>query len=414
MIKLIELRRKKNQVLVSLVIPVYNAASYLRRCLDTVIGQTWRALDVVCVNDGSTDDSLRILKEYAAKDVRIRVFTQENESGGAASARNKGLSEAKGEYVQFLDSDDFFEPDMVECLVMRAIDTGSDVVICRGQAYDHVLKRVTGALPHPDLQYAPSDRGFHWRDCPEYICEIADFYAWNKMFKRSLLVEHDLHFTPIPIADDQDISMIAPVVAKKVAVIDRAFINYRTGTGTSQCDSQTKHPEAAYEGIPSVLGKFKELGIWPDVKQSYLNVSIRLMREYFDRMKEYEKIEFLYTKYREEIFPLLEAENLPAGYFHDGRIWDWYHLVTSKSLGEILFESARASGGTMTTAPLRFKFPYHEIKRNSKIVLVGKGLVGRYWYSQVLLSQYCEVVCWIDKKENIPENLCFDNVVEAR
>ena len=68
----------------------------------------------------------------------------------------------------------------------------------------------------------------------------------------------------------------------------------------------------------------------------------------------------------------------------------------------------------MTTAPLRFKFPYHEIKRNSKIVLVGKGLVGRYWYSQVLLSQYCEVVCWIDKKENIPENLCFDNVVEAR
>ncbi len=400
--------------LVSIVIPVYNSEKYIRQCLDSVIEQTWENLDIVCVNDGSQDNSLAILKEYESKDTRIRVLSKENEGKGAASARNMGLKNAKGEYVQFLDSDDFFESDMIESLVKKAIDTGAEVVICRGQKYDHELGHVTGKLPHPDLQYAPDKASFSWQECSEYICEIADFYAWNKLFKKSLLTKNNLCFTPIPISDDQDISMVAPVVASRVAVMDRAFINYRTGTGSSQCDSQTRHPEAAYEGIYSVVSKFKELGVWEEVKQSYLNVAIRLMREYFDRMTEYSKIEFLYKKYREEIFSLLDADDLPEGYFHDYRIYDWYKLVTSKGLGEILFDSVRASGGTMTTAPLRFRVPYDEIERNSKVVLVGKGLIGRYWYSQLILSGYCEVVCWSDSEDDIPKNLEYDAIVKAR
>ena len=406
--------RIKSEHMVSIVIPVYNSARYLRECIDSVIGQTWFNLDIVCVNDGSQDESLSILEEYSAKDTRIRVFSKENEGRGAASARNMGLQNAKGEYVQFLDSDDFFETDMVEKLVSKAISTGAEVVICRGQTYDDGLRRVTGKMPHPDLQYAPSKDSFSWKDCPEYICEIADNYAWNKLFKRNLLVDNDLSFTPIPISDDQDISMLAPILAERVAVVDEEFINYRVGTGTSQCDSQTRHPEAAYEGIFTVVKKLKELEVWTAIKQSYLNVSIRLMREYFDRMTEYGKLEFLYNKYRNEIFPFLEAENLPEGYFHDSRIHDWYKMIITKPLGEILFDSARASGGTMTTAPLRFQVPYDKITKNSKIVLVGRGLVGRYWYSQLLLSGHCDVVYWTDSDEHIPQNLSFDAVIKAR
>ena len=399
--------------LVSIVIPVYNAEPYLRQCLDSVLGQTWNDLDIVCVNDGSTDESLSILKKYAAKDSRIRIFTKKNEGGGAASARNMGLKNAKGEYIQFLDSDDFFEPDMIEVLVTKAHTTGAEVVICRGQSFDDELRRVTGNMPHPDLQYAPDKEWFNWRDCPEYICEIADNYAWNKLFKRQLLIDNDLSFTPIPISDDQDISMIAPVVADRVAVVDRAFIYYRVGTGTSQCDSQTKHPEAAYEGTYSVIRRFNELGVWNEVKQSYLNVSIRLMREYFDRMTELDKLSFLYEKYRVEIFSMLEATDLPKGYFHDPRVEDWYRLITTNSLEEILFASARAGGGTMTTAPLRFQVPYMDIRKNSRIVIVGKGLTGRYWYSQLLLSGYCEVVCWVDSEDEIPSGLDYDSVLFA-
>lgn len=410
-------RRKKSiwkEPVVSLVIPVYNSARYLRQCLDSVTGQTYQNLEIVCIDDGSVDDSLVILEEYAARDNRIRIFSKENEGKGAASARNLGLKNAAGEYIQFLDSDDFFESDMVESLVDKAVDTGSDVVICAGQAFDDEKQCVTGRLPHPDLYYAPDTEAFSWKDCPEYICEIADNYAWNKLFRRKLLIDHGLSFTPIPISDDQDISMIAPIVAKRVAVVDRALINYRVGTGTSQCDSQTRHPEAAYEGTYSVVNRLMELGVYENVKQSYLNVAIRLMREYFDRMTELEKAEFLYNKYRSEIFPMLGASDLPQGYFHDPRVEDWYRLIITKSLGEILFESARAGGGTMTTAPLRFQVPYADIKRNSRIVLVGKNIAGRYWYSQLLLSRHCEVVYWTDTEDHIPQNLKFDAVVKAR
>lgn len=400
--------------LVSIVIPVYNSAPYLRQCLDSVIYQSYENLDVVCVNDGSTDSSLSILEEYATKDKRIRIFSKENEGKGAASARNLGLGKAKGEFIQFLDSDDFFVNDMIEVLVRKALTADADVVICRGQLFDNETGCVVGALPHPDLVFAPKKESFFWRDCSEYICEIADFYAWNKLFRRRLLIENDLWFTPIPISDDQDISMIAPIVARRVAVVDRAFINYRTGTGTSQCDSQTKHPEAAYAGIDSVVKRFKEMGVWEDVKRSYLNVAIRLMREYFDRMTELDKVDHLYHVYREKIFPMLGAEKLPEGYFHDPRLQAWYRLIMDCSLDEILFAAARASGGTMTTAALRFQVPYKELERNSRIVLVGKGLAGRYWFSQLILSGYCEVVYWTDTEAHIPQNLAFDAVVKAR
>lgn len=400
--------------MVSLVIPVYNSAPYLRQCLDSVVGQTYENLEIICVNDGSVDDSLAILEEYAEKDDRIRIFSKENEGKGAASARNLGLKNATGEYIQFIDSDDFFELDMVECLTAKAVDTGSDVVICAGQTFDDVKQCIGGRLPHPDLYFAPDTESFSWKVCPEYICEIADNYAWNKFFRRKLLLDNDLSFTPIPISDDQDISMIAPIVAKRVAVVDRALINYRVGTGKSQCDSQTKHPEAAYEGTYSVYNRLMELGVYEKVKQSYLNVAIRLMREYFDRMTELDKVEFLYDKYRNEIFPLLGASDLPQGYFHDPRVEDWYRMILTKPLKEILFASARAGGGMMTTAPLRFQVPYEDIKKNSRIVLIGKGLVGRYWYSQLLLSEHCDVVYWTDAEDHIPQNLQFDAVVKAR
>ena len=93
------IRKKQNEkeVIVSLVIPVYNSAPYLRQCLDSIIQQTYEILEIICVNDGSMDDSLAILEEYAAKDNRIRIFSKENEGKGAASARNLGLKKATGQ-----------------------------------------------------------------------------------------------------------------------------------------------------------------------------------------------------------------------------------------------------------------------------------------------------------------------------
>jgi len=116
-------------VMISVVVPVYNVAKYLRRCIDSVLGQTCDDWEMVCVNDGSTDGSLDILREYAARDRRIRIIDKKN--AGVSAARNDGVAVARGEYVLFLDSDDFIHPQTLEITRHIAQKTNADIVSFR-------------------------------------------------------------------------------------------------------------------------------------------------------------------------------------------------------------------------------------------------------------------------------------------
>ena len=113
--------------MVSIIIPVYNAAKYLRQCLDSIINQTYRSLQIICINDGSTDDSLSILEEYAKKDSRIEIITQENR--GLSAVRNVGMQYSRGEYLTFVDSDDWIDFDCIEKAVFCAEKNDADIVM---------------------------------------------------------------------------------------------------------------------------------------------------------------------------------------------------------------------------------------------------------------------------------------------
>ena len=120
-------------VKVSVILPVYNVSEYLRQCMDSIVGQTLKDIEIICVDDGSTDDSLEILKEYEAKDKRVKVIEQKN--AGAGAARNNGLAIATGEYLSFLDSDDFFEPDMLEKAYEKGKSANAQGVVFRADQY---------------------------------------------------------------------------------------------------------------------------------------------------------------------------------------------------------------------------------------------------------------------------------------
>ena len=121
--------------LISVIIPVYNVEAYLPRCLDSVIQNTYRELEIICVDDGSTDGSPEILRDYAQRDARITVITKEN--GGVSSARNAGLDRMTGEFVTFIDSDDFVHPQHFELLRKVQILSGADIAVTQFQnVYD--------------------------------------------------------------------------------------------------------------------------------------------------------------------------------------------------------------------------------------------------------------------------------------
>lgn len=114
--------------LISVIVPVYKVEPYLRKCLDSIIGQTYRNLEIILVDDGSPDNCGAICDEYAAQDKRIRVIHQEN--GGVSAARNTGLAAATGEWIGWVDSDDWIEPDMYRCMLEKAQSCGADIAVC--------------------------------------------------------------------------------------------------------------------------------------------------------------------------------------------------------------------------------------------------------------------------------------------
>ena len=119
---------------ISVIIPVYNTEKYLSRCLDSVVNQTFKDLEIICVNDGSTDNSNEILDRYASKDNRITVINQKN--GGLSAARNTGLRHASGQYIGFVDSDDWIDIDYYECLIGLAEKNNADIVMAGMRVVD--------------------------------------------------------------------------------------------------------------------------------------------------------------------------------------------------------------------------------------------------------------------------------------
>lgn len=206
---------------VSVIIPVYNVEEYLRQCLDSVINQTLKEIEIICVDDGSTDSSLEILKEYAAKDHRITLITQQNLHAGVA--RNAGLTVAKGEYLSFLDSDDFFELNMIEETYNKAIKDNSDIVIFNFYNYDNISKTEKTSYAY-DKKFLNT---FSPKKFKDYIYFISTPAPWNKIFKSSLIKNESLKFENLQSCNDITFVNSALSFATNISVVNKYFVHYR-------------------------------------------------------------------------------------------------------------------------------------------------------------------------------------------
>ena len=211
---------------VSVIVPVYNTAPYLHKCLDSVLGQTMPELEVICVNDGSTDDGPAILAEYAASDGRIRLISQENR--GLSAARNRGMEIARGKFVYFLDSDDFIEPTTLEKAVKIAEDLQLEIVRFGYERYydsesmyelhykEHIqLDNTIGVCT--GVEYLRM-----MKDAKRYSCEV-----WDILWLRSFLEKNHLLFKEGIIFEDHLFSFQAFFCAKKVMHVPEVLYHYR-------------------------------------------------------------------------------------------------------------------------------------------------------------------------------------------
>ena len=200
--------------LVSIIVPVYNAQKGLSRCLESICGQTYQELEIIVLNDGSTDDSLAICEQFRAKDPRIVVVDKENE--GVSCTRNAGLVLAHGDYIQFADSDDALDPDYTQNLVQAALEHNADLVIApywmvipsNSSKTGHALETLQTSLgiepeaPKTEVhKYGFLPQGVYSREdyARRLMQQPASFYygvLWNKLYRRSIVEEGRLRCDP--------------------------------------------------------------------------------------------------------------------------------------------------------------------------------------------------------------------------
>ncbi|MBR6356405.1 MAG: glycosyltransferase [Alphaproteobacteria bacterium] len=225
-------KQGKIMVKVSIIVPVYNVEKYLGKCLESLTAQTLKDIEIICINDGSTDDSLTVLQNFAAKDKRIKLIDKEN--GGPGVARNLGIKTAKGEYIGFVDPDDWVREDMYENMYAQAKRLDSDIVICDYVRYEDWSGEI---VPHCFFQRAVKYNTSEPVDVPsgenidrETLLEtllISPCYSVNRIYRRAFLQQNKIVYSEHYCYEDCPFVLQSHLAAQRVSFADYAGYIYR-------------------------------------------------------------------------------------------------------------------------------------------------------------------------------------------
>lgn len=304
---------------VSIIVPFHNVGNYISKCLSTLIYQTLDDIEIICIDDSSDDDSLDIVKAYAQNDTRIKILHTPGFSG-QSTARNIGLEIASGEYIGFVDADDWIELDMFEKMYNAAKNAGSDITMCKAQLYDDkeqtfytddyyslkVLERFGCSC------FSPSDT-------KDEILKI-NVVVWNKIYKKDFLQDINAKFQNGFIYEDLPFFFETYLKAKKINIVREDLYYYRQNRTFSTMQNSDKK---VYDRIPMVERTYNILKQWEffegkkpeiinwivdDIFHRYTLLEDKYYEDYYARMKEF----FLKIELTQD-----DWENLKTSYCYD-------------------------------------------------------------------------------------------------
>ena len=316
--------------IISIIVPVFNAEKYLRQCLDSVVRQPID-LELICVDDGSTDNSRQIIEEYVKKDPRVKLLVQDNKHAGVA--RNYGLSVAGGGYVHFLDADDWVEP-IYDQWVAIAKDQDADVCICQYKWFDNVTKKITPRTRKPTDKYISCT---NFTDNEKFYI-YSPVVPWNKIYRTDFLRKNNIKFDDLICANDRSFYFDCITKATNIVHVNEFWLNYRVNNKDSLVGTtRLANYEAHFKSFDRVWNIFES---YPnDVKSLVLDVSLIDFFNFYRR-----SIGTVYEdKISKQISNFLSHLNLEQ-YFMTLKSKSWYadYVMCSASAAERFVQRRQA------------------------------------------------------------------------
>ena len=275
-------------VRISVIVPVYNCEDYLEESLGSLLNQTFKDIEIICIDDGSNDNSLDILKNIASSDSRIKVFTQENQ--GAGAARNYGMKKASGDYIYFFDADDFLEKDALEKAYSNAIKNDSDIVFFKFDQYkDNRFFAHSG--PNLENQFAGADFDsftFDWHDYRRGPF-TGPFAPWLKIYKKEFLDAHECFKFPNGLNhNDVPFHVMTFLKASKISFIPEHLYRYRIDNAGSITNNRLKK----YDHIFRIINMVEDFLLSEDYMEEFKREfdyfkANRITYEIYGRPEEY-------------------------------------------------------------------------------------------------------------------------------
>lgn len=233
--------------LISVIVPVYNVENYIERCLNSIINQTYKNIEIVCVNDGSTDNSLNILNDFQKKDSRIKIISQENQ--GLSEARNVGIKNSSGKYIGFVDSDDWVDLDYYEKLHKALIDSKSDFACANIKFFDN-----------GKISYIKFQQNQIFSEFDKKIDNYKNGSVCDKLYKKSLFLDNDIKFIKGYFYEDNIVLLQLTYYSKKIVTINTVsyyyFKNNNSITREKNSEKELKRQQDMYYMCEVILNYF--------------------------------------------------------------------------------------------------------------------------------------------------------------
>lgn len=288
---------------VSVIIPVYNVEKYLRLCLDSVINQTFKNIEIIIVNDCSPDNSAAIIEEYRKKDDRFVLISLEKNLG-LGEARNEGIKIAKGKYIVFIDSDDWVKENYIEILYKNIEQHGCDFVSANFYAYDDKIKKLYGIKPEADFCNVTVDS---LEQKQRFLSLELIHYVWKYIYRRDFLFENDICFTRRTM-EDVLFTYKAVIDSKKFMVIDEKIYYHRFTREDSIMMILSDRPLSHIDLLKDIKNLLISKNLYDIYKISFLSFAIHMFIFIFDRSNlGYKQLTDIFNMIKKDFF---EGENI--------------------------------------------------------------------------------------------------------